>query len=137
MSATTAMPLPMRWPRPTVTYEKKAPASGTCGVIVTNPTLKTSSTSAAMANPTGAPAPLPSPMASGMLPPMTVRGAAAATTMNTMPTGPRWPRNRRPCDVDEVVEGIADGLVVTGSPGVDGAGWTGLGAAGRGRLRGR
>ena len=48
-----------------------------------------------MRKPTGAPAPLPSPMASGMLPPMTVSGAAAATTMKTMPTVPRRPVRRR------------------------------------------
>ena len=41
---------------------------------------------------------------------MTVSGAAAATTMKTMPTGPRWPRSCRACDVDEVVEGVADGF---------------------------
>ena len=45
---------------------------------MTKPMLKSSSTSAAIRNPTGAPAPLPSPIASGMLPPITVSGAAAA-----------------------------------------------------------
>ncbi len=53
--------------------------------------LKTSSTSAAIRKPTGAPAPLPKPMASGMLPPITVSGAAAAMTMKTMPTEPSRP----------------------------------------------
>ena len=49
----------------------------------------------------------------GMLPPMTVSGAAAATTMNTMPMGPRCPVRRRP----SVLVGV-----VTRSPGVEGIG---------------
>lgn len=59
--------------------------------MVTNPTAKTSRTSEAIAKPTGAPAPGPLAMASGTLPPITVRGAAAAITMNTMAPVPSFP----------------------------------------------
>ncbi len=70
---------------------KKAPASGTCGLMAQNPTAKRSSTTAQSTNMAGKAAPLPAPMPSGTAPAMTVSGAAAATTMNTMEPTPSLP----------------------------------------------
>ncbi|SKT70693.1 Uncharacterised protein [Mycobacteroides abscessus subsp. abscessus] len=69
-------------------YEKKAPASDTNGVIVTNPTANAINSRPAIKKPSGAPGPGPLAMASSPSPPMTVNGAAAAITIRTMPITP-------------------------------------------------
>ena len=73
---------------------KKAPASGTCGLIAQNPTAKSRSTTAHSTKVAGKAAPFPAPTPSGMVPAMTVSGAAAATTMKTMEPTPRVPDRR-------------------------------------------
>jgi hypothetical protein len=69
---------------------------GTCRVIAVNPTAKNASTTAATTYIAGYPAPLPAAMPIGTDPAMTVNGAAAATTMNTIEPGPNRPSSR--CD---------------------------------------
>src|SRR6478752_7046800 len=71
-------------------------------LIAVKPTAKTLSTMPAIRYPDGAPIP-PIMMAIGAMPAITVSGAAAATTKNTMSRTPRAPRSRRswvPVDVD-------------------------------------
>src|SRR5689334_7236644 len=89
------MPMPVGKPSDCRTYEKKAPASVTNGVIAVNPTLNNSRINVAMTNVAGKPAPLPDASPNGTTPPITPSGAAAATTMNTIDATPRLPRSLR------------------------------------------
>ena len=89
------MPMPAGKPSDLRTYEKKAPASSTYGVIAVKPTAKNSRITVEMMNVAGNPAPLPEAIPRGTTPPITPSGAAAATTMKTMEATPRLPRRCR------------------------------------------
>jgi hypothetical protein len=58
-------------------------------------------------NVAGNPTPLPLAMPSGTTPPITPRGAAAATTMNTMDATPRVPRSLRVVGSDAKESGVS------------------------------
>src|SRR6476619_4196009 len=85
------MPIPVGRPNDLRTYETKAPASSTYGVIAVKPTAKKSRITVEMMNVAGKPAPLPEARPSGTTPPITPSGAAAATTRKTIDGTPRLP----------------------------------------------
>lgn len=65
-----------------------------------------------MTNVAGKPVPLPEAMPSGITPPMTPSGAAAATTMNTIAPTPRLPRRVRP-DPDGALPEVSGAAMVS------------------------